>query len=460
LNKELKELTNIGIPVYSPIDIQIQDMTLTCSDNTSNAINIERQIRKEVIDRVDRLSGKISNNYYREYLPTINFYANDNSTSVFDITKKQRVLNVFGNYINTESIDKDKVYLLELLKVIRQKKDILAHRINYIRVNRYTHELFEDLKKNYSSLYRGKRNQDLRTYLLNEKDYYDTLENNITSILNINYTDLIDEYTNNLNPEKVSLFLAKTYINEIYNLLLENDYSKIQEYLFYLTAFINNKIDKKTKIIINGKKVTYGSIRIEYEKILTKLKDLKELYASRSLFENKEISDNKKVIDSLLNMKKIIIDESFVKKGTSKNTNSSNTPRIITPPTEEDKRQIERYLEERYYAYLKNNPIAQIECNQAFSNYIAFLYENGMMPADRLKNVNTLNQMNKDSIYIFDALTYEEMMKYSKDFLRRNSEIKPLNHSGAWMERLDKIATMETSEEHKEKAKQMIKTYL
>ena len=50
MNKELKELTNIGIPVYSPIDIQIQDMTLTCSDNTSNAINIERQIRKEVID--------------------------------------------------------------------------------------------------------------------------------------------------------------------------------------------------------------------------------------------------------------------------------------------------------------------------------------------------------------------------------------------------------------------------
>ena len=83
-----------------------------------------------------------------------------------------------------------------------------------------------------------------------------------------------------------------------------------------------------------------------------------------------------------------------------------------------------------------------------------------MMPADRLKNVNTLNQMNKDSIYIFDALTYEEMIKYSKDYLRRNSEIKPLNHSGAWMERLDKIATMETSEEHKEKAKQMIKTNL
>ena len=84
MNKELKELTNIGIPVYSPIDIQIQDMTLTCSDNTSNAINIQRQIRKEVIDRVDRLSGKTSNNYYREYLPTINFYANDNSTSVFE----------------------------------------------------------------------------------------------------------------------------------------------------------------------------------------------------------------------------------------------------------------------------------------------------------------------------------------------------------------------------------------
>ena len=65
--------------------------------------------------------------------------------------------------------------------------------------------------------------------------------------------------------------------------------------------------------------------------------------------------------------------------------------------------------------------------------------------------------MKADSIYVFDALTYEEMMQYNKPYLRQHMDIKPLNHSGDWEGRVEHIATQDTSQEMKDKAKQIVK---
>jgi hypothetical protein len=147
----------------------------------------------------------------------------------------------------------------------------------------------------------------------------------------------------------------------------------------------------------------------------------------------------------------------LIKSGERKDTKHGDVIHKRKAPTDDELKQIEEYLQYKYYIYLKNKPLAQITGVESFSNYIAFLYENGMMPADRLLNVNTISEMKADSIYVFDALTYEEMIEYDKTYLRKHMDIKPLNHSGDWEGRVEKISTMETSQEMKDKAKQMIK---
>ena len=66
MNKELKEMTNIGVPVYNPITMSLMDTTLKCSDNKVHTINIERDIRQEAyksklfFDGADADWGKMS----------------------------------------------------------------------------------------------------------------------------------------------------------------------------------------------------------------------------------------------------------------------------------------------------------------------------------------------------------------------------------------------------------------
>jgi len=456
MNKALKELTNIGVPIYNPIELMVPNMTITCSDNIGKTIDLEREIRQEAIDRVDKLVDKHSLNYKKDYITRINFYADDNSTSVFNLKNQQKILNIFGNLVEIETLQgKDTKEILENLK---REKAILSNLINYINAHPYTSKTFSDLKKFYPTLYSGKGGSDLRYYLNNERNYYNSLEKRTDSIENIDFSDLLDDYTNELNPEKVSLYLANRYIDEINTAIITNDTNKQQESLFFLTAFVNNKIDKSIELDL-GKKVTYNSIKKEYEAILMKFPHLKEITYKRSFFENKDKNDNISVINSILNMKKVYVKESFVKAGEEPDIKFKDGKhrRKNTPPTEEELRQIQEYLDYKRYVFLKNKPIAQIECPNKFSNYIAFLYENGMMPADRFKNVNTIEQMKADSIYIFDDLTYEEMMQYNKPYLRKNSIIKPLNHSGDWEGRVKTISTMETNEDMRIKAKQMIK---
>lgn len=458
MNKALKELTNIGVPVYNPIELYVRSITQACSDDRNRTTKLERDIRKETIDRVEKAVGKESKVASRDYLGYINFFANDKSTSVFDIDEKQRIINVTENLIDKEKLEGRTTE--EVLEKWREEKEEFHRLLEYINYHPYTKEFHKYMRENYMKFYAGTDvRYDLRGYMRSEYSFNDEFEKKLDEVFEIDFSDLLDDYTNDLNPEKVALYLANSYIQEIYKCIIINDTSRMQECLFYLTALIRNKIDRSIKIYVNRKEVSYDSIKQAYEELLIKFPDLRRLNYKRSFFENKDKEDNLKVINSLLNIKKVYVPESFVKKGQDPDIKIKDGThrRRNTPPTEEEKQEIQDYLDYKEYIFLKNNPIVQMECPNKFSNYKAFLYENGMMPADRFYNVNTIEQMKADSIYVFDALTYEDMMKFDKPTLRKISKIKPLNHSGDWEGRVKAISTMETTPEMREKAKELVK---
>lgn len=132
-------------------------------------------------------------------------------------------------------------------------------------------------------------------------------------------------------------------------------------------------------------------------------------------------------------------------------TNISNLYREIDNKNyNNDEDKVRKYIQERYYVYLKNKPLARIREIDKFSNYIGFLYENGMIPADRLLNVDSES-------YIFDAIDFESDIKLDKQALRRKSIIKPINHVNNWEKKLEKIINMDTTDECISKGKQLIK---
>lgn len=457
MSEALKELTNIGIPIYTPLRLWIQDMTLTCSDHKGKTIGLEREIRREVLDRVDKVVGKTSANNARDFLRNIDFYANESSTSEFNITNRDKTLNLFENLLDLERIDGENEK--EVLEKIEEEKEILFSLITYISNTPYTKEIYKSIKE-YSELYFGKKDQDLRSYLKVEKNYYDEAYGKLKDINAIDYTDLLKDYTDDLNPEKVSIYLAGYYMDEVYKGLINSEYNKTQEALLYIAAFLRTGIDKSIILPMNGRgETSYTSIKQEYEKLLRIYPQLKDLYLKRSYFENRDLDLNKDIIENMINMKNIKVKGNFIKPGEAKEIEYTDGThrRKNHPATEEEKRQIEEYLEYKRFVFLKNKPIAQILGEDYFSNYVAFLYENGMMPADRFLNVNTISQMKADSIYIFDASNIKERIYLDKTTLRRISEIKPLNHSGNWEERLELIANQETNNELKEKAKQLVK---
>lgn len=454
MNKALKQLTNIGVPCYNEIGLYLHSLTSNCADDKSTSIGIEKNIKTKMVERVDDLIDNKVITTAKPVIDTINFYADDKSISTFDLTKEERYTKIFSPLVDLEKTEKSE-------KISKTKESLkkLKERLDYIRKNPYSTEFHDSLKNNFNNLYYGRiYGYDLRKYLEEEYNHYKEKYDKKKDIINVDYSDLIEEYTDSLIPEKVALFIADTYINEIYKSIITNDTIRIQECLFYLTAFLKNKIDKNIKIFRN-KEITYDSIKQEYEGILIRYPELRELTYKRSFFENKDKQDNLNVINSLLTMKKVYVKESFVKKGEELDikVKDGSHRRRNTPPTEEELQEIQDYLNYKYYTFLKHNPIAQIECPNKFSNYIAFLYENGYMPADRFHNVNTIEQMKADSIYVFDALTYEEMMQYNKPYLRQHMDIKPLNHSGDWEGRVEHIATQDTSQEMKDKAKQIVK---
>ena len=76
MNKALKELTNIGVPCYSDIKLPLYDMTLDCANDKQKTIGIERNMRKEAIDRVDRVIDNKSLSTKRVTdIDNLNFFA-------------------------------------------------------------------------------------------------------------------------------------------------------------------------------------------------------------------------------------------------------------------------------------------------------------------------------------------------------------------------------------------------
>ena len=117
------------------------------------------------------------------------------------------------------------------------------------------------------------------------------------------------------------------------------------------------------------------------------------------------------MIDNIINLKSTETEKVIVKS--DEGTGISNIERTVnsrTPITKEEQEQLDKYIEDKYYEYLKHNPILQIDGKGNLNNYTTFLYENGIMPSDRF-NYKRLHQIKSDRAFVFDVENFETFLE-------------------------------------------------
>ena len=455
MNKDLKELTNIGIPIYKPLKLRVFEMTDLCSINKGKSITLERNLRKEIQNKVDTIVGRNNMSEKRSYINYIDFFSNDNSVSTFDVKRYRRVANIFENLIGLDTLNENSY--MDLKSRIEKELNDFDSLTYYVFSNPYTKEVYNYIKNKYMDLYNQKKSIDLRTFLNNQNAYYEGVYKKLDYINEINYEELISEYVDCLNPEKLSLYIAYNYLLKVKEACLDDKKYNPNYPFLYISAFLRSGIDKKTKIYPDYSiEFSYENVKKEFDRLMKEYK-LEDLYYKRSLFEENTKEENISIINSLLKIQKVYETEKFIKPGHNETEReSTGIKRKRRDLTFEDLLMIEDYVKEKEFEYLKHEPIAKLECMDSFSNYVGFLYENGIIACDRLKNVNSLSELKADSIYFFKADSYDESIKKNKQELRRESDIKPLNHTGNWKERLSNIINMPTDEKTQNEAKNLV----
>ena len=449
MNKELLDMINIGLPCYSSIELPLFDLTLSCALDKSKSIKVEREIRHEAIEKVDKIIGNTSLNRNEEYLSTINFYADDTSNSVFNLDEKQRYVNLFNSLTDLNRNDDN-------ITILNEKLNILHNLVYYLKSNTYSKSFYEDFKRLFPYLCNGKNYScDLRSYISNQYDRYEKMIcSNLDDILSINFSDLLESYVDTLNPEKAAFFLAIYYLKHAFLSIKKGDLDLANEYLFYLSAYF--KLNKKDiSMYIYNKEYTYSYLKETYNNLLLSLNNLKDIYYDRRFFLGKEKEDNKNVINSLLNMETIKVRELFVKRGNGEGlTHEVKESTSRSKLTYVESRAVITALDEKEYVYLKNNPVAKIVCENKFSNYIAFLYKNGIILADRFRGVHRLSELKQDAIYVFNTLNFEEKIRHTKTELIHNTP--RIFHIDGWEEKVSNLSKQETTDEIKNEVEEII----
>ena len=143
--------------------------------------------------------------------------------------------------------------IIELAKEIKDKYLELQEISEYIWKNKYTSEIHSRLRKDFPAIYFGQDffKKEMRNYFRRETTLYARGLYNLDGIANIDFSDLVDEYTNTLDPEKVSLYVAYQYIKQLREAVALKDAFKAQEAVFYLTAYLDLRINKDKSIIAN-----------------------------------------------------------------------------------------------------------------------------------------------------------------------------------------------------------------
>lgn len=464
--EEIKNTLGVGVPVYRPVPLKTAALTSSCALNKKNSYDALNAIKDNMTNKIEEVTGKKTSKSTSHPFTKIAFENTlEDSSASFTFGEERKIMNIFDeviekgvkNYGMSEEEYKQAIYKASLYQFARmynpdEKEKFISEYAKLVRKLGHKADGMKKSPERYGT--------NITDYFVNQAEYYKGAMDGLDTILSYDTDKEFTDYLDTLDVEKTLIFMAYTYLFYMDCFLKHGDKKLATELSFFVDGFIKNRDNRKLHMFINGKNVSYDGIKKVYDEMVEKY-DLTKIRLTHSLFKGKSFEENIDIINSLLNVKTVFSNEILVKpdsEGNIEKTTTRGNARIIKPLTEEESELVAEFVAKRYYVYLKHNPILQVECKNRLSNYIAFLYENGMMPADRINNLTRLHQRQDDRAFVFDVTNFDDLVGLKKSELRLHPKVKPMNHTDSFERRMDKVITQETSEElHKAASEYVLK---
>lgn len=461
--EEINEGLNVGIPIYRSVPLVTSNVNLYCSNRISNTTEAHFALNKKYSDKIKELIGVENRKQSMNITTKLDVLTNAVDSKAFlGLNDIRKIRNLLEELVEKELPNSS----LEKLKEERNFahfKDQFGSVIDPLSIE----ELMEKYKKllnifnnrtGYLEL-EGKF-ETVIDYYKNQSKYLSGIYQNIDTIIKIDSTKELNDYLNTLDIERTIFYIALKYLNYMEYFLERGERALAIELSFLVDGFLKNHNNKNIKIKIIGGWLGYDDIKIKYYTLRKQYK-LPTIEFSRRLFSLKTYDENKDIINNIINLeniktrKEIIGDELF---NFPKMTNSSNVNRPRHIMTELEEIKLDNYIENKHYVYFKNNPIAKIDGTGNLNKYSVYVYENGLMPADRFKYTN-ITQIDSDRAYVFNVDNFEEYIGSSKTELRLSGEVKAMNHTETFNDRIGKLLSLPSTDESKEKVKTIVKKY-
>lgn len=438
---DIETILNTGIPCYEPVDCNIFDMSLKCSMFKPDSISAERSLfenGREVIKKVldvqiipqdSTLFSKLSlGSRYTDSLVRFDFNS----------------LSKFKSMFYPLSPNMEFFTGAECISSVRSKLSSLDSYVDSMIFEPYTKALHSNLKNDFGVLYKNwKFNQNMTNYFSNINSYYRDLFSHRSEIVNSNTEGFADRYFDTLDARKTAIYICTRHMFIIDKLVQSGDFERANYYLFFITAYLRNKSNNHKEDVDN---IDYAYIKGWYDNLLKNYPELNNEYIDRDFFKNKTKEENINIISSIAEIKKVVLNKEMLKSGYVDREEPTHTTNAkeVEPLTEEDLAYIEKEIMKRKMFYLNHSPIAIVTGNGDFKKYDAFVYENGMIVADRFHNIYSLDQLKSDAVYGFDVENFDRLSDSNKQQLIEMG-IPRFYHSEHWQEKVDEYINKETN---------------
>ncbi len=330
--------------------------------------------------------------------------------------------------------------LNRLTEVMNDSSKTMEKKLAYLKVaGDYLNELYPDINISREQEYAA--NFNVSNFLMRIMNVVFTALKNAEEIIEIYDNGTLE--LNSLNPEdkdKLDLYLATEFMKMIEVSAKEDK----QRYLFYLTNYFRDNVETqvtRTKIKVEGKKVTPISLYERYKRVMVANPDLLAVNFTYSDFRDMSAEEIEEFIVAYLadlsaNWELLPSEDASIEKEIK--SIAKRKYRKLSPEEQKEKQErlMNLYMEKKKF-YDSTDPYFRIKGKNTFDGYVGYIYPNSIVVLEKFySNADKKKIAENEAIYILSMADFYELSRHSKSYLIANHLCHRVIHKEGWQARV------------------------
>lgn len=327
-----------------------------------------------------------------------------------------------------------------LTEILDNPNETMEKKLSYLQV---TADFFKELypEVNITEEQEYAKNFNIQSFLNRIMNVILRALKNIEEIIEIYESGTLD--LNSFKPEdrdKLELYVAFRFMKMIEASPVQDK----QRYLFYLTNYFKDNVETqvtRTKIKVDGKKVTPISLYERYKYVMVSNPDLLAVNFTYSDFHDMSKEEIEEFIVAYLadlsaNWELLPSDDTSIEREIK--SIAKRKYRKLSP--EEQKQKEERlmnlYMEKKKF-YDSTDPYFRIKGKNTFDGHVGYIYSNSIVVLEKFySNVDKKKIAENEAVYILSMADFYELSRHSKSYLIANHLCHRVIHKDGWQARV------------------------